>query len=149
MNPIPPDEQKILNPIRSGCRMLELGNKKNKKGVYKDYFKSKGIEHISIDWNGKNGAIPLDLRIHHDHFYPGGKWHQYFDIISNMGTTEHIIPQGSLWSNLLNSLRVGGILAGATPCPGEWKWHQKNNGLFITKDFLTYLAEHNHLEIKK
>ncbi len=60
-NPLPADEQSIIWPI-VGDTMLELGNKRNPDGVYKLYFESIGIKHTSIDWNGQDGALNLDLR---------------------------------------------------------------------------------------
>jgi len=146
--PIPLDEQKILNPIERGWKMLELGNKKNKKGTYKSFLEH-DVEHVSVDWNGLDGALRMDLREKQDVFCEGGKWNQYFDIITNMGTTEHVNPQGFVWHNILNALKPDGILACATPAPGNWAWHQKGGGLFPTEAFYQDLARRNGLLILK
>ncbi|MFV1983005.1 MAG: hypothetical protein ACC657_05630 [Thiohalomonadales bacterium] len=114
INPIPDDEKIIIFPI-NGFRMLELGNKKNSKGVYKDYFNSIGIEHISIDWNGEDGALNLDLRkpIKLDPFTH----------VTNIGTTEHVTNQKAVWENIHNLTDIDGVISSLTPLPGDWWWH--------------------------
>jgi len=114
MNPIPKQVWEILIPI-VGNRMLELGNKKNGKGTYKEYLESIGVEHTSIDWNGQDGALPLDLRkpILLDPF----------DMVTNFGTTEHVSEQEPAWRNIHNLLKVDGVYVGVTPLPGDWPGH--------------------------
>lgn len=153
MNPVPIDEQEVIFPIieldpSRPVRMLELGNKKNPNGVYKDYFVGLGMEHISVDWNAEDGAVPMDLRDLQPDFAPDGKWHQYFDIVTNIGTTEHVIPQKHVWQNILNALKVGGTFASVTPAPGYWAWHQRQ-GQYPKEEFYTALAAANHLEVEK
>lgn len=113
-NPVPLDERVVIWPLVPG-RMLELGNKKNPNGVYKDYFQSIGIDHTSIDWNGEDGALNLDLRQPID--LPP------FDMVTNIGTTEHVSDQRAVWRNIHNLLKVGGVLASVTPMYGDWWWH--------------------------
>lgn len=114
-NPLPKDEWSILNPL-VGTTMLELGNKKNPDGVYKKYFESIGIEHISIDWNGQDGALKLDLRKPLD-------LNQQFDMLTNFGTTEHVSDQAAVWENIHNLIKIGGVLISMTPLEGDWWWH--------------------------
>jgi len=113
-NPIPADERVIIWPI-VGTRMLELGNKKNSNGVYKTYFESIGIKHTSIDWNGQDGALNLDLTKSID-LKP-------FDMVTNIGTTEHVSNQIAVWKNIHNLTKVGGIIASLTPLKDDWWWH--------------------------
>lgn len=113
-NPVPQDEQIIIWPL-IGKRMLELGNKKNAQGVYKTYFESIGINHTSIDWNGEDGALKLDLRKPIDL--------EPFDMITNIGTTEHVSDQKSVWGNIHNLTKIGGVIASLTPLEGDWWWH--------------------------
>jgi len=127
--------------------MLELGNKRNSNGIYKKYFKSINVEHVSMDWNGQDGAIKADLRDSLDVFSPGNKWHQYFDIVTNIGTSEHVIPQGHIWENIINALAINGVLVCMTPQPGNWKWHQEG-GRYPTLDFYHNFAENNGLQIE-
>jgi SAM-dependent methyltransferase len=144
-NPIPKDEFRMLRPIlNDGQHMLELGNKKNGAGIYKKYFQKIGVDHVSVDWNGKNGSINLDLRELLEVFLD--KWRHFFDIVTNFGTTEHVIPQGYVWNNILNALKIGGYFVSATPTPGNWMWHQKG-GMYPTQEFYESFADNNGLEI--
>lgn len=147
-NPVPQDEQDVIWPIPAGGSMLELGNKKNPNGVYKDYFVSLGLEHISVDWNGQDGALAWDLRDPRPELVHGGKWHQHFDIVTNIGTTEHVIPQGAVWQNILDALKVGGHLVCVTPAPGFWQWHQ-DKGQYPTEDFYREFAKDNALVVEE
>ena len=93
--------------------MLELGNKKSKstRRIFKDDFERMGIVHTSIDWNGEDRALKLDLRKPLNL----GK----FDMVTNIGTTEHVDIQEPAWRNIHNSLKVGGIFISTTPYPKE------------------------------
>jgi len=95
--------------------MLELGNKQTKGVSYKSYFESIGIDHTSIDWNGLDGALKLDLRQPID---IGS-----FDMVTNIGTTEHVSEQETVWRNIHNSLKVGGVLVSHGPISPDWWWH--------------------------
>lgn len=140
MNPIRPDEWELLNPI-IGTTMLELGNKFNTtvKRSYKDYLVTLGIDHTSIDWNGLDGALKLDLREPlWDRFAP-------FDIVTNFGTTEHVSNQQAVWQNVHNLIKVGGYLISQTPYEGSWK----NHGEWYPKEtFFEQLAS-NGYEIER
>jgi SAM-dependent methyltransferase len=103
--------------------MLELGNKRNQQFAnagkspysYKHYFESLGMDHTSIDWNGLDGALKLDLR--EPLSLPP------FDMITNIGTTEHVDNQEGVWRNIHNLCKVGGVIASWTPLEGDWWWH--------------------------
>lgn len=120
MNPFHnrPDEWALYEPL-SGKRMLELGGKINAPYTYKAYFESLGFEHISVDWNGEHGALVRDLR--------KPLWDELgqFDMVSNMGTTEHVAGQSGVWANIHHMTKVGGVYVGQTPYhDGEsWWWH--------------------------
>lgn len=135
-NPLPDDEREIVEPI-VGNTMLELGNKKNLNGTYKHYFESLGIWHISVDWNGEDGALKMDLRL------PLGLGQ--FDMVTNIGTTEHVNEQIPVWKNIHNSVKLNGVLVSITPKPGDWWWH----GEFYPKfEFFTEFAALNGYEIQ-
>ena len=74
--------------------MLELGNQKIKaksgfrEKTGKDYFSKFNFEHISVDLNGQDGALVKDLRNLQDFI----ELKDYFDVITNSGTTEHVEP---------------------------------------------------------
>jgi len=114
--------------------MLELGNEivKNCLGVKgkmsaKDLWKQRGIkEHISVDINGKNGALPIDLR--KDVMIEHPDWKEHFDICTNIGTLEHLdgdIYQG--YKNFHEFCKVGGIMIHAGPPIGSCPKHSPNH----------------------
>ena len=75
--------------------MLELGDQiMNNYNNYfngiktaKEVYTMKGINHTSFDWNGENGYIPVDLTKIDDN----KKYNNMFNIITNHGTTEHVL----------------------------------------------------------
>ena len=113
-SPIPSYVDRILYPL-VGTRMLELGNKVTGHTSYKSYFESIGIDHTSIDMNGLDGALKIDLCNALD-FEP-------FDMVTNFGTTEHVRCQEAVWRNIHNMIAVGGVLVSMTPMEGDWSWH--------------------------
>lgn len=146
-NPIPADEWHYIDPLmrcdnKPVKRMLELGNKKNSDGVYKHYFESLGIEHTSIDWNGEDGALPLDLR------EPIYKQFEQFDMTTNVGTTEHVSFQRGVWENIHYLTAVYGVIVSITPYPGgdNWWWHGE---WYPRQEFFTAFAFLNGYEIEK
>jgi hypothetical protein len=103
-----------------GRSMLELGDKLDNNVVYKPFFESKGFRHVSIDTNGNNGALPLDLT------KPLGLG--TFDMVTNIGTSEHVSEddwtgQVACWRNIVEAMHVGSVLVCDTPAPGGWKDH--------------------------
>lgn len=133
-----------------GKRMLELGNQvmmgnfiPQKTG--KEYFKDRGIEHISVDWNGLDGALPLDLT-RPEQFI---KWYNYFDIITNCGTTEHVETlkdQYKCFSVIHDCLKCGGIAIHVVPDidellnKGSYSGHSLN---YYSHAFFKMLAVNN------
>jgi hypothetical protein len=132
---LPDHELKLVTPV-AGKTMLELGNKRNGRGVYKTYFQHLGIEHTSVDLNGKDGALPKDLQ------KPLGLGQ--FDIVTNFGTTEHVERQEPAWRNIAKA--SGGVFVSTTPLPGDWGWHGR---WYPTEDFYRSFAELNGFEIER
>lgn len=118
--PVPENELELLNPLPEPCSMLELGNKKNKLGPYKKWFRAQGIGHTSVDWNGKDGALPLNLTEPNEFFC-----NRNFDVVTNFGTTEHcgttLKSQEQVWRNIF--FACNNLLVSVTPLPGDWVWH--------------------------
>lgn len=118
-------------------RICELGDQRMKWNQYKTgkrYYTElkKVIEHISIDINGKNGALPLDLNVLRT------EWKSYFDICSNYGMTEHIQNQYMAFYNLHSLCKIGGVTVHANPIIGGWKTHCPYH---YEKDFFEALAK--------
>jgi len=144
-----------IGDMKSGS-MLELGNqvmrgnKKPPEKTGKQYFENRGMEHVSIDLNGRHGSLKKDLSkpiINQD-------WINHFDVITNLGTTEHVEPhegQYECFKNIHNFLSIGGILVNINPdadgarATGYFKSRHCNN--YYSKEFFEMLAEENNYEI--
>ena len=140
----------------SGNRMLELGNQvmrgKNRppEKTGKRFFTNRGFEHTSIDINGKHGAVVLDLS--KPIIKP--EWNGYFDIITNLGTTEHIEPfegQYECFKNLHNFLSEGGVLVNIVPDAERSFKHnffrKRHCNNYYKRDFFKMIAEVNSYEL--
>jgi hypothetical protein len=135
-------EWNLLSPL-VGSSMLELGNKVKGSLVFKDFFEARGFRHVSVDTNGLNGALPLDLR---QPLNLGT-----FDMVTNFGTSEHVSEdkyegQVQCWRNIVEAMHVGSVLISVTPMPrtntthGTWYPH---------KEFFHSLAQLNGLEVER
>lgn len=136
-----PDEWQLYSPL-VGKRMLELGGKINAPFTYKAYFEAIGFEHISIDWNGQHGALKRDLRnLLRDEL-------GQFDMVSNMGTTEHVSGQAGVWANIHMLTKIGGVYVGQTPYHDgkSWWWHGE---YYPTEAFYESFAELNGWQIER
>lgn len=108
-------------PKLSGNEMLELGDQVLNPylaeevgfNVAKPYYISLGYNHTSVDTNGNNGAIKHDLTNPRDEF------NNKFNIITNHGTTEHVIDQYSVFNHLHDWGAEGCIYAHVVPLDAE------------------------------
>lgn len=137
-------ERAILNPL-IGDSMLELGNKRKGDMVYKHVFEGLGFRHVSIDMNGLDGALALDLRKPLDL--------GTFDMVTNFGTTEHVSVndwrgQSECWMNILRAMHVGATLVSVTPKPHAQRW-LRHGRWYPTEDFFVSLAALNGLEVER
>ncbi len=88
----------------------------------KPFFQDYGFEHVSIDINGNDGALALDLSKPFSLADAGCPLHT-FDYITDFGTSEHV---SSLWQcleNLHRHARVGTTLFHVNPLTGNWPGH--------------------------
>ena len=134
---------KSLNKSFEEIRMCELGDQRMKWNKYrtgKRYFLEfkKVIEHVSIDINGKNGALPLNMNESRT------EWRNYFDIISDFGTSEHVTNQYMMFYNTHNFCKIGGVMAHVNPIVGGWKGHSPYR---YHQDFYFELAKINGYEV--
>ena len=105
----------------------------------KIYFSSIGIDHTSIDTNGNDGALPLDLADPKT-----SERYNNFDIVTNFGTSEHVYDQYEVWRNIHNFCKQGGVICSALPATHYWykhascyAWHDETffKGLAILNDY--------------
>jgi hypothetical protein len=147
-------EQVFGKDVR-GLHMLELGNQlirdpNNPEKTGKDYFTNRGFQHVSVeDINGRNGALVRDLR-KPDQFH---EWHDWCDVLTNSGTTEHVEPfetQYDCFSILHDCLKVGGMAVHLVPDVYEhdernaWKNHCR---FYYSDAFFKFLAQECEYEL--
>lgn len=133
------DTLKKHNGIVAGIKMLELGDQNiyfgNNYGDYaKPFFKEKGIEHVSIDLGTQiGGAIEADLSKPIDK----PEWVNYFDVITNFGTSEHVSNLYECFASIHKFCKTGGIMFHENPKTGSWLGHGFH---YMTKEFYKGLA---------
>lgn len=124
-----------------GLTMCELGNQiihcRPPFRTSKEYFESKGVKHISIDINGKDGALPLDLSTR----ISIGQ----FDVVTNLGTSEHVKNEEMCFNNIDRFCRVGGIMIHVVPAEKNWIHHDCYRR--YTTDFFKKLSKEKNYEI--
>jgi len=143
-----------IRPPYAGVVMCELGNQimkyKGDEGLFtyvkdklqrpavpmtgKEFFSELGFKHTSIDINGKDGAMKLDLR----EPIPKELW-EAFQVVTNFGTTEHIDKQTPVFSNIYELLVKGGVVMHIVPAKdGKLKNHGQYQ--YVT-DFFNFQKE--------
>jgi len=147
INPVRPDEWAYYLPLE-GTSMFEFGGKQNPdlvKGreiTYKSYFQALGYRHVSVDWDGRFGALVRDLR--------RPQWPEFgqFDMVCDIGTAEHVDGQKGFWENVHNLTKVGGLYVGQHPAPGgkNWYWHGTH---YPTAEFYRQFATLNGWQIER
>jgi hypothetical protein len=138
-----------------GKRMLELGNQRFQddsipERTGKEYFTKRGVkEHISIDLNGLDGAIRLDL----SRVITVREWCSYFDVVTNFGTSQYLEPKAAQYvcfRNIHNWLKVGGVAIHIVPDADELKQKGLLKGFcnnYYSHAFFENLAAHNRYEL--
>jgi len=129
-------EKQSLNSLGLKYRDLkwcELGNQiTNERKVAKNIYLSLGVEHISIDLNGDNGALPIDL----GQLIPFIFLNQ-FDVITNYGTIEHVNNQFQVFKNVHDMLKHKGVIIHILPLIGNWPKHSR---YYYSEKFVRDLA---------
>ena len=139
----------------TNLKMLELGdqvimnNPSTASKTGKEYFVNLGFEHTSVDINGMHGALIKNLTKQEEF----DQWKNYFDIVTNSGTTEHIEPYESQYTcfNILHQCsKVGGLMIHLIPDKncfekyGAWSGHCN---YYYSHDFFQTLADQCGYEI--
>lgn len=117
-------------PSLNGIRMMELGNQQlychpgiPEGSSAKPWFERQGVDHTSVDMNGKDGAVVVDL----SQPIENPAWNSSFDVVTDFGTTEHVGPK--LWNlyscreNCHRWCRTGGVMVFMNPKTGHWPKH--------------------------
>ena len=151
-NRLPKAGTKLPSENYYGKNMLELGCQEIRKAVkanleYKGmaargYFKSIGINCISIDKSSCHRAVVTNLKEPIRKEYINN-----FDIITNSGTTEHVKPfkgQYMSFKNIHDCAKVGGVMIHILPGFGSYYGHCQT---YYDYDFFRMLAKHNNYEL--
>jgi hypothetical protein len=102
-----------------GLDMCELGNQIWFDGESaKKIFITLGVNHVSLDWNGLDGAVPVDLRVPADRSLWGK-----FDVVTDFGCSEHVENPYEVNRNIHRFARVGGLIIRTVPFTGTWPGH--------------------------
>lgn len=105
--------------------------------VAKEYFQELGIDHVSLDYTGNDGALkgdldyPIDLK-------------RTFDVITDFGTSEHCTNLYQVHKNIHNHSHIGTTIFHANPLIGNWPQH----GVYYRKsDFYEKLCSAMEYEL--
>lgn len=98
------------------------------------------VRYVAIDATSQHGSLPYDLN--HDLAAVCG-FTEKFDLVTNLGTGEHVFDQRALFANMHALCRVGGLMIQCLPAQGLvnhafYNYHPK---------FLADLASANRYEI--
>ncbi len=118
-------------------KMCELGNQKVKfqypRIPAKKYYEGLGVqEHVSIDLNAQDGALPIDL----DFPLPDYLVNR-FHIVTNYGTLEHVNNQYQGFKNVHDLCKVEGVMIHSFPPIGHWEGHGR---YYYNEEFVEHLA---------
>ena len=141
---------KKCNISYDGMYMLELGDQDfkvhryRKEKVAKGFFEKRGVSHISVDWNGKKGALQIDLN-RPVNFTCHPQLEQEFDVVTNIGNSEHVENQYQCWKTMHERCRKDGLIINVLPladhCSPHGLWH-------YLADFFKELAIQNDYTIE-
>ncbi|WP_449258400.1 hypothetical protein [Chlorobium limicola] len=121
-----------------GISMCELGNQKIKflkrRMPARKYYRQIGVkEHVSLDLNGINSAVAVNL----DNPVPDSLLNR-FNMVSDFGTIEHVNNQYPAFKTMHNLCMVGGIILHALPAVGHWPGHGR---YYYSEQFFEQLAD--------
>lgn len=104
----------------NGLSWCELGNQLLlwDRTTAKAFYQARQVRHTSVDLNGRNGAIALDLQKPLPKKLVG-----VFDVVTDYGTMEHINDQYTVLRNVDSMCRVGGLMIHVLPLVGNWPKH--------------------------
>lgn len=125
-------------------KMCELGNQiiiAKPNIIAKEYFVSLNMIHVSIDMNGLDGSLQLDL----SNPISDSELIGNFDVVTNFGTSEHTLNQYQVFKNMHNFTKLGGFQVQVVPLVGHWEGHCPYH---YGKNFFDQLAKLSNCEIQ-
>jgi hypothetical protein len=129
--------------------MLELGDQTFSDGrVAKSFLEALGVRHVSVDLGGLNGSLPLDLRDTLTDAHP--EWEDYFDVVTDFGTTEHVGESFYLpWRNMHACCRMDGLVVHALPEIESWVGHGHSYVTTATFEVLQSLGPYQIVQLDR
>lgn len=120
---IRPSMQKMMLKcvlLRPGMSVCELGDQyagtKTGRILAREWYLSHGCSrYVAIDANGR-GDITGDLNIHREHWRSAPL--DYFDVVTDFGTGEHIWDQAQVWQTMHELCKPGGYIVFDRPTQG-------------------------------
>lgn len=147
---IPPYVSRLF-PDYTGFDILEFGNKKTPEGFcYRDEYLANGAKsYTSVDINAEDGAIPIDLRLNDAAKKIQEKsGHQNFDMITNIGTSEHVTVQRTFWKCVHELCKPGTVIIHWVPQAEKRLDHAAAGSCWHPyPEFFDKLAEANNYKI--
>jgi len=139
----------------ANTKMLELGSQQFHevpRGVNVpymsytgDYFRRVCKEFDSIDLNGEGGSLVLDLSTSLlPHPITPLKGYNYYDVVTDFGTSEHVSDLRECRKNCHDYCAVGGYMVYINPMKGHWPQHGNH---YFTKDHYVSVANVCNYEI--
>jgi len=110
----------VYLPVESVC---ELGSQQmfatELNGKFaSEWYKSKGVKNYTcIDLNRKNNALDIDLSIVITDYFMS------YDIVTDIGTSEHVTNLQNCWANKVLLCKKGGLIISENPKAGSWQDH--------------------------
>lgn len=86
--------------------------------ISKEYFEAMGYNHTSIDLNGKEGSLPLNL-------CEPVIVEETADLLIDCGTTQHVENQYQCFANAFNLTKVNGFIIHVLPRKDFWPNHSQ------------------------
>jgi len=140
----------VLGGVQNGrgLKLCELGNQQIRGSAAsittattgKEFYQSLGYDHTSIDLNGLDGALPLDLCKP----IQNAELVDQFDVLTNSGTSEHVEDQYECFRNIHCLVKPQGVIIHLNPKTGSWSGH----GLYYyTPNFHRELARRCDYEL--
>ena len=146
-NIIPRAERINMPESFKGLHILEMGNKGNQYGLYRDEYMMEGAASYNcVDLNGEDGAHPIDLRSETAAArIQDATGIKSFDFITNIGTSEHVPVQRTFWKACHELSHVGTEQFHWVPHWGKMHSHGRDAGamLHIHWDFPDTFAKYN------
>jgi len=107
------------------------------------WYNKSGKEYLSIDINGLNQSYQHDMQIDLPEELPKN----YYNMLLDFGTIEHIKKQYVAWKNCHNLVKQGGLMVHSLPADrkGSWVDHCYH---WYTKEFFEELAASCGYEIR-